>query len=198
MAVRINLVPDVRQAKIRTAQRRQMLTTVLIGVLVLCGLVAGGLFAVTTAQESQIKTLSGSISDKQAKLANESDLNKVLTTQQQIATLDGLLTSKRYMTKVLTIIQELSPSSKEISLQSMALDDTNQIKLTVKGRDFFVANRLVKALQASNTKVGSKADAKNAPDFTNVTMSEITSDSSSQTSFNITMQLADGVYDAKR
>ncbi len=198
MAVSINLLPDVRQARIRDAERRQLLSIVLVGTLVLCGLVAGGLFAVTTAQQSQIKGLSASITDKKAQLTKDPDLIKILTAQQQVSSLDRLLTNKRYVTKVFNILTEISPTAKELMLTNLEIDDKNLMKVTVTGRDFLVADRFVKALVASNVKIGSKAAEGNLPDFTNVQLSTVATDTGSRTIFSITMQLADGVYDAKR
>jgi Tfp pilus assembly protein PilN len=198
MPVMINLLPDIRQQKLRDAEKRQLLGLVMTTVLIVCGVLVGGMFVITAAQSARITSLTKSIAQKQSQISNDTDLPKVLTAQQQIVQLGALLKRKVYVSKLFAVLSEVSPSPKELAVSSMTSDDTGLLTAKVTAKSFYTATRAVAALAASNISVGSKAQSTNTPDFSNISLSAVDSDTSGIVSFTVTMQPGTGVTNAQR
>lgn len=174
MAVRVNLLPDLRQAKLRARHHRQLaagLATLVcaasIGVVVM-------LFAYVQVQGLRIHQLQGSINEKQATFLATPELEKMLTTQAHLAALPQLYDQRVLMTRFFNILGTISP--RDLALQSLSIDETNTLKITGQARSYALATKLAKALEASNVTIGQDAKPDNQPHFLNVALADVTSD----------------------
>jgi Tfp pilus assembly protein PilN len=176
MSILINLLPDIRQAKLKERRRRQLVSGVSVMVWVVCGAIVLLLSVYTAGQKVAIKVLSNSISQKKTELQNVTGLTDALTAQQHLASLGGLYEKRVYMTKFFKAYSEADPT--QVTINSLALDAQNAMIVNGNGTSYAAVAKLARALEASNVKVGTGAAESNSPYFTNVTIKNVSSTAS--------------------
>jgi Tfp pilus assembly protein PilN len=195
MAIMINLLPDVRLEKIREQQRRRTVTTLFTLVLISCGALIVGLIIFTSAQKLRISSLTKSISANQTTIKGTPNLSEILTLQQQLTTLPELYKNRLYVSKFMTIMQEVAP--KDLGITTMTYDGTT-VKANVTASSYVTAMKFVRALEASHVKVGTGASETNQPDFTDVTMSAVTGNGAGKVTYDIQATVSKEVTSASR
>lgn len=194
MSLLINLLPDIRQAKLKERRRRQLATGVSVVVWIACGAVVVLLSLYSAGQKVIIANYNKSIADKKTQLQGIDGLIDAMTAQQHLAALPGLYDKRTYLTKFFGAYSEANPS--ELNLLSMTIDEQNLMVVTGKGKTYASVAKLARALEVSNVKVGTGANETNQPYFTNV---NITSVSSSQgINFTLTATLGSGVVSGEK
>ena len=199
MSIVVNLLPDVRQAKLREHRRRQLASGIAVMIWVVCGIALILMLVIMTGQNLAIGLVTKDITDKTDQLKQVSGLVDALTAEQHLAALPGLYGQRVYMTKFFDAYQQADP--KAISIGSMEIDTTNIMTVSGSAKSMADIAKLDRALEASNVKVGANASLSNSPYFTNVT---ITSDSKSggandpqsKVAFTIKATLSGGVTQA--
>jgi Tfp pilus assembly protein PilN len=190
MSVLVNLLPDIRQAKLRERRRRQLVSGVAVVTWAVCGGIIVLLTVYVAGQKVAIGVLSNSINDKTKQLKSISGLPDALTAQQHMAALPGLYEKRVYVTKFFDAYTASSPT--DITLDSMKIDAGNTLLVTGKGRTFAAVAKLDRALEASNVKVGKDSSASNEPYFTDVSIGSA-DNGAAGVSFTIHATLASGV-----
>ncbi|HSX48143.1 MAG TPA: hypothetical protein VLF41_01395 [Candidatus Nanoarchaeia archaeon] len=188
MATAINLLPDVRQEKVRAKRRRQ--TAAALATVITCialGLVLI-LFLITQGQKIRIAQLQADINDSQAKITADKDLVKIVTTQQHLKSLPDLYRQRTFMTKFYTVLGTVSP--KDYDLETITVDDQNTIKFTGKAKNYYTVTKFAKALEGSNLTLGLGADVGNQPYFTDIKLDTATADASGKVSFTLSTTMS--------
>lgn len=196
MTALINLLPDVRQAKLKDERRRRLTT----GISATIGVVSIGVIAVLflfiQGQFLKIKSLTAEISDHQAAISQIPDLEDILTTQQHLDSLPSLYSQRVYLTKFYTLLGTISP--KDLALQSIALDGKNSLKFSVRARNYFIAAKFAKALEASNVTLGFGAKESNNAHFTNVQLEAVSAEIDGKVTFAITATMGTEVTNGQK
>ena len=191
MSTLINLLPDLRQAKLRERHRRQLVTGVSVTLWVACAAIVGIMLVVETGQKVIISARTKSISEKQSQLKAVDGLVDALTAQQHLAALPGLYDKRVYLTKFFNAFSEAAPVG--VNIASMAIDSANTLTVRGTSGNYHDTAKLARALAGSNVLVGTGAAPNNAPYFSNVNI--VSADLSDKTGvgFTITATMASGV-----
>jgi len=171
MSVLINLLPDIRQAKLRESRRRQLVTGVSIVVWAVCGGVVLLLSLYAGGQKVLISNATRSIANEENQLKSVSGLIDAYTAQQHLASLPNLYAQRVRMTKFFQAYMEADPT--DITLTSMTVDAGNTLIVQGSAGTYASVAKLARALQASNISVGTGASASNSPNFSNVTITSV-------------------------
>ena len=190
MSVLINLLPDLRQAKLRDKRRRQLAS----GVAVVTWSVCGGAIVLLSiywgGQKAFIAAKSSSITDKIQQLRDVPGITDALTAQEHIAALPGLYGKRVYISKFLSAYSASNPT--EIALSSLTLDATNSLKVTGTANSYAAVAKLARALEQSNITVGPNAQTTNEPYFTNVEITGASADSTGNINFTLDVVVGSG------
>lgn len=189
MSVAINLLPDLRQAKLKDLRRRQLAVGVGITVWVVCGALVALLSVWAAGQKVVINTLTGSIKEKQEALKQVDGLIDALTADQHLASLPALYAKRVYLSKFFTAYMAASPVDTTIS--ALAIDETNSLKITGTAPSYAQVAKLARALEASNVTVGEGAAVDNDPYFKNVSITGVDG-SDKNVAFTITTTISSG------
>jgi Tfp pilus assembly protein PilN len=166
MGILINLLPDLRQAKLRERRRRQLVAGVSVMIWVVCGAVIVLMSLYVAGQKVIINNLTNSINSEKRQLSEVPNLIEAFTAEQHLASLPGLYSQRVFMTKFFDAYTQANPQ--DVTLNSMAVDQSNMLTVSGSGKNYAAVAKLARALEAANVKVGSGAKATNAPYFTNV------------------------------
>jgi Tfp pilus assembly protein PilN len=171
MSVMLNLLPDVRQAKLRERRRRQLASGIAVLVWIICGTVIVLLTVIVTGQKVAVGVLTGQIASKTKQLQAVDGLPDALTAQQHLAALPGLYGQRVYMSKFFDAYQQADPTT--ITIGSMTIDSTNALVVTGTAKTFADVAKLDRAMEASNVKVGRDSAAGNSAYFTAVEIKSV-------------------------
>ncbi len=129
--IQFNLLPDVKLEFVKTQHTKRLLTTVSFFVsLAGIALLLVSLFSVDVLQKKNLRDLSGDISKYSKQLNSVSDLDKILTVQNQLSTLTQLHDQKPVASRLFSYISQVTPS--QASLNQLTVDFTAN-KMTVGG-----------------------------------------------------------------
>jgi Tfp pilus assembly protein PilN len=174
MSILINLLPDLRQAKLRERRRRQLVSGVSVLVWAVCGGLVVLLVLFTTGQTLAINALTGDIKKNTDTLKGMDDLPAALTAADHLAALPGLYGKRTYFTHFLSAYEAADPT--DVTLTSITVDNTNTLLVLGTGKSYASAAKLARAVEAFNVKVGPEAKADNTPYFTNVQLKNVSQD----------------------
>jgi len=187
MSIMINLLPDVRQAKLRERRRKQMASGIAVMVWVVCAAVVVLMSVYVAGQKVAINVLNGNIKDKENKLQSISGLPEALNAEEHLASLSDLYSKRVYMTKFFDAYQQADPQ--DAVLNSLTVDASNTLTVSGEAKTYADVAKLDRALAASNVQVGTNANASNEPYFSNVNISSVSADSKG-VSYTITATVA--------
>lgn len=171
MSILINLLPDLRQAKLREHRRRQLVAGVSVMIWVVCGgaLVLMSLYV--AGQKVIISNYTNSINNEKRQLQAVPNLLDAYTAQQHLAALPGLYAQRVYVTKFFDAYSQADPQ--DVTLNSLTVDSSNNLSVVGSGKTYASVAKLARALAASNVTVGTGAQAANTPYFTNVQIASV-------------------------
>jgi len=182
---RINLLPDIRQAKARAKQRRQtaaavatILTSLSLGIVVV-------LFLVVQGQRLRIAQLSSQISSRQAQIDSDPDLKKIVTVQEHLKSIPALYAQRVYMTKFFAVLTATDP--KDLAITQLAIDPTGVIQIQGTAKSYYSVSKFAEALEEYNVSLGPNASSGNQPFFTNVQIGQTSSDQNVSFTLSATM-----------
>lgn len=187
MTAKINLAPEIYQRSQRNKQLKRWATTltiticaVAVGVVILMLVILGG-------QKAGIAVLSGDIKHKQDQIKQMSDLDDAATAQQHLENWQQLNSTKPKVSRFFTVLQTFTPLG--ISVSSLTIDNGNTITMAGTAKDYALADKLVKALDAANVTIGPNAAASNKPFFTDTKLTSVGQEVSGVT-FQLTTQMS--------
>ncbi len=180
MAAAINLLPDIRLAKLRARRNRHLAVGVATIVCVISASVVLLLLLLIGAQNIRLAQINNNIKNKQAELDQITNLADIVTLQQHLDSLPGLYNSRIHLSRFFKVLVAVSP--KELTVSKLELDSLNTLKVSGQSRNFATVNKLVKALEAS-TQDG-------RPNFDNIVLESLTNESVNKAAFTLTATMA--------
>jgi len=186
--IQFNLLPDVKVAFItarRTKRLVSLLATVVIGTSL--GIVAILSVVVFVWQKTSLQDLDRNIKASASDLRSQTDIDKVLTVQNQLSSIDALHASKPEVARVFVYFTQVTPS--KITVSSLTVDFvTPTILITGQAPSLEEVNKYIDTLKF--TTVGNDdegtAVAQGAKAFSQVVLSSYALDSSGA-GFTITL-----------
>lgn len=114
--VQFNLLPDVKVAYLKAKRSKRLLLTVAISASAAClGITTLLFIGVQVGQKQHINNLTRDIKAEVSKIQSVEDLDKILTIQNQLATLPQLHEGKPLLSRLFTYVGQTTPSSVTIS-----------------------------------------------------------------------------------
>ena len=151
--VQFNLLPDVKQQYIKAVYRRRLITLVcvVVGVAFLVIFVLTFLF-VRVNQTRHLSHLDKDIKIGVAKLQSNKDLDKILTVQNQLASLPELHKQKVMTSRIFEYLGQVTPN--EANVSNVKLDVVNKkINLTGSANSLQTVNKFVDTLKFTDYKL---------------------------------------------
>jgi len=182
--IQFNLLPDVKLDYIKTRRTKQTV----ISVSVLLSIVAliiflFLLFTVDVFQKKNISDLNKDIKKFSGQLQAVPDLNKILTVQNQLASLPALHDQKSVSSRTFGYIQQVTPNNATIS--DLKLDySANTISITGAAPSLDVVNTYTDTLKFTKFSTADKTSV-NQSAFSDVVLSSFARTTDSAT-FTIT------------
>lgn len=186
MSAKINLLPDVRQAKLQDKQRRQLALSVAVGSVVVTAALLVFALILITGQKLLIKNLTDSISKKKGQVASYPDVKTILSAQARLDKLPGLYDQRVVMTKLVSILSSAEPQ--DVSFSGMSITN-DKLTLTANGKSYLAAAKIARSLETAKDPSGMNY-------FTDVTLSAV-SLSGHITSYSLTATINPGATSGK-
>lgn len=191
--VQLNLLPDVKLEFIRTQKRKRTV----IGVAIIAS--AASLFIffallsfVRVAQPAHMKALDKDIDAAVVQLKENQELDKILTVQNQLASLPALHDDKKISSRLLTYLTQLTPNQATIS--DVTLDfEANTLSLKGNADALRTVNKFTDTLKFTDYKVEGEAPAQGKA-FSNVVLSSFNVGTDNKVSYEITLNFEPAIF----
>ena len=192
--VQFNLLPDVKLQYIKTQRTKHLVTFIATAVsIVSVGLLLFSMFVVYIVQGQLITNLDKNISKSNTKLESISDIDKILTVQNQLSTLTSLHESKPAAARLFTYLQQTTPE--RVSLSQVQLDfSASTITLGGMAPSLDDIKVYTDALKTA-TYTADKGTSQKA--FSDVVLSSFSSNNKGA-SFTITAKFATDLFDTTK
>lgn len=177
MSIKINLLPDLRLAKIKAQQTRHLALSISLLVISLTAIVTGGLVLTYSAQKLQLSHLNGDIAKDIQAINGIDGLSKALTAQQAASSLGGLYENREFYSKFMPHIASRMPA--DVNLASVESNTGNGVTVAGTSKTIFALNKFIDALQTS------AAGEQNAY-FSSIVINGITKDTTGRVTFSFT------------
>jgi ABC-type lipoprotein release transport system permease subunit len=185
MTVQFNLLPDVKLEYMRSKRIQGLVITIstIVAAASIAILVLLYIYVVIV-QKNHINNLSAQITSNTEQISSNTNLNKILTIQNQLESLPALDNAKPATIQILPYINQLTPASATISNVTVDLiKDT--VSIQGNADSISTVNTFVDTLKFTNYTIGKNKET-NA--FSNVVLSAFAENtSSSGVSYTITL-----------
>lgn len=153
MMIEFNLLPNIKMQYIKARAKKRfavvaslLVSGTAVGVLVLL------FMAVQVFQKSYLNDLTEDIKKESQKLKEIPDLNKVLTLQSQLKSLDSLHDQKPQVSRLFGYLQQITPS--DVGITGVTLNfSENKMTINGAGQSATSANRFVDTLKFTDYKI---------------------------------------------
>lgn len=136
--VQFNLLPDVKIEFMRTQHAKRIVYAIsAIAVTISLAIFIISFLSVNVVQKKLLSDANGDINKYSQDLKSIKDLDKILTVQNQLASLPGLHDQKHYASRLLTYLPQLTPVNVHIGKLNL---DTAGNKITIQGTADTVEN----------------------------------------------------------
>lgn len=168
-SVQFNLLPDVKLEFIKTqARKRVIITASVIVSAVFLSIFILLLLTVKVGQTKHMNDLKKDIDKGVSKIRQTNDIDKVLTVQNQLASLPGLHDQKVIASRLSDYLLQLTPANSKIT--DVELDfEAKTMKIKGVAPDLATVNKFADTLKFTNYKVGS-GDGQEGKAFSNVVL----------------------------
>ncbi len=191
--IQLNLLPDVKIAYLK-AKRSKRLVLIISTILASVSLASMiGLFVVVDVlQKSHLKDLDRDINKLSSQLQNTPDLNKILTIQNQLASLPALHDKKPAVTRLFNYIGQITPAQVNYSRFGVDLG-ANSVNTSGSTDSLATVNTFVDTLKFTTFKA-TPQDA-DKPAFSSVVLSSFARSDKGIT-FSITFSFDPAIFDS--
>jgi Tfp pilus assembly protein PilN len=198
MSIRVNLLPDVRLAKMRDQRTRHMVAGISILVWAVTGLVVGGMGILYAAEKVQLANLNKAIAADKAELASISGLNSALTAQQATKNLGSLYDSRTYFSAFMPLLMSRLPL--EVSIQSVQQNESGTLTISGVAKSIQAANKFTDSLKVASPKILFPNDetASDLPYFTAVEVNQFAKDDGGRASFSLTATVSPEAFHGQK
>lgn len=175
--IELNLLPDVKQEFIRTqAQKRLIISSMIIVSMVAAGIVVLMVFFVFVAQPGLRLLVDNDVKNKTAELNKNKNLTRNLTIQNQLASVTQLHEDKGVYERFFDYFKGLNPETpNNISISQATIDPTSgTILLEASGKNFQAVAVFQDTLKNAELKYSDpdSKDEKKVPLFSEISISE--------------------------
>lgn len=195
--IQFNLLPDIKMEYIKA--RRQKQTVLVVSSLVALASLAIFILLFVTVhvfQRVHLNDLNTDIKSSTKELKAKPDLNKVLTIQNQISSLDQLHNSKPVTSRLFGYLGQVTPA--QVSIGKIDVDFTaNTMAITGSADSIGTANKFIDTLKFTTYSVGGVA-ANTVTDpkpFTAVVLGTFSRDDKGST-FQVTLNFDPLIFDS--
>jgi len=199
--IQFNLLPDV---KLEYIKARRMKYLVMLSSLVITGvmiaLVVSLFLGVKVVQRKHLNNLDKDIKRVSDQLKSEKDIDKILTVQNQLGSLNGLHDSKPAAYRIGSYLEKITPV--QVSISELTIDfSAKTMKFTGSAGSIAEVNQFVDTLKFTEFQVDG-GDSSNA--FSTVVLSEFSRSDSNNTndkkkvSYSITMAFDPLIFDLQK
>lgn len=190
--IQFNLLPDVKQEYIKAKRQKHSVIVVSLLVAAVSLFVFILLFlTVRVFQRTHLSNLNDDIKAMTQTLHDTTDLDKILTIQNQLNSLPGLHDQKPVVTRLTSYLSEITPS--QVSIGELEADfelETIQIKGTSDSLQS--VNKFVDTIKFTTFKDGEEDSAE--PPFKNVVLSDFVRNND-ETTYTITFSFNPVIFD---
>jgi hypothetical protein len=181
--IQLNLIPDVKAQYLKAERTRK--TVIVVSVIVI--IASAGLVAIMLSILGTQKLALDSANKKIDKASNElkqtADIEKMLTVQSQLNSLDQLHNNKTVNSRLFGYLAKIVPSQVQISKVDINFED-NSIKISGTSDSLESNNKFVDTLKFTNYQLSGSEDK--TPAFSNVVLNTFSRDDKGAT-FDISM-----------
>ena len=179
--IQFNLLPDVKQEYIKSRRLKRLISLI-------SGAVAGLslvififlLVLVDGIQKKNISDLSKSISTESNQLKNNTNLDKILTVQNQLGSLSALHAQKPVVSKLFSYLPQLTPA--QISISKLEADfGANTLSITGSTDTLQTVNTFVDTLKFTTYTLDGDTTTPAKPAFSGVVLFAFTRDAKGAT-----------------
>jgi hypothetical protein len=185
MSIAINLLPDVRLARIRAQHLKHLATGIAVAIWIIAGIIVGGLFLGIGAQKLVLDNVNNQIATDISSINSTKGLTSALTAQQILHNLPTLYKGRTYFSKFMPIITVAMPPTAHVS--NVTASSSGTLAITGAASSAYVVDQFYEALKASG------ATSTTGAYFSNVTITSVSKDpASGAAAFNLTAVLSPG------
>lgn len=171
--IQFNLLPDIKQQYLK-AQRQKHLVVFISTIVIIASLTLFIvlLLVVGVWQKKSISDLNSDIKKYNNQLKSTTDLDKILTVQNQLRSLNGLHDKKPDVSRLFAYLEQVTPSNSSIT--KMDIDyEKNTISISGTAQSLEVVNTYVDTLKFTEYKVvgGEGKDPNTKKAFSDVVLS---------------------------
>jgi hypothetical protein len=195
--IQINLLPDVKASYVKAERTKKTVITLTIIICAVAFGIVGMLgFVVYGAQGIALNQAQDDINKKVTELKSVQDLDKILTIQNQLGSLDTLHDSKPITTKLANYLQQTTPVGVRIDTIAVNFADST-VQVTGNAPNLEVVNKYVDTLKFTQLKKGEVAEGEELPRaFSAVVLSSF-SKNESETTYDITYKFDPSLFDSQ-
>lgn len=169
--IQFNLLPDIKVAFLKAQRQKRlvMAAAVIVGGVSLFSLLFM-CFTVYVFQKKNINDLTRDIKTQSEDLTGTTDLNKILTVQNQLSVLDQLHGDKVAANRLFTYMQQVTPQS--VTITQLDVDfEANTMKIQGKANEMSPINTYIDTLKFTKYHTDDDANTKNNA-FSDVVLAE--------------------------
>jgi Tfp pilus assembly protein PilN len=161
--IQFNLLPDVKKEYIKAKRTKRLIFSIsTISALSAVALVLMLFTVVQFAQKKSINDLSKDIETGIADIESISDINKILTIQNQLESLPGLHEQKPESSRLFTYLSQMTPA--DVSITTMQINfETNSITIEGTAPSIASINRYTDTVKFAKFTQRSTADSTTEP-----------------------------------
>jgi len=147
--IQFNLLPDIKKEYIKVRRTRRLIMTTSVVSSVVSIVIVGILFAlVQGSQKNHIDNLSTDIQDEFNSLKAVEDLNKILTVQNQLGSLQELHENKPETSRLFEYLTQLTPTEVTVSTLNLSMINST-INMSGRADSLASINQFVDTLKFS-------------------------------------------------
>jgi len=166
--IQFNLLPDIKLEYIKAEHTRRLVIALSVVVTAVSVLILLSFLSLTAVHHKRISNFNTKINSDNSKVENQTDINKVLTVQNQLESLTALHAGKPAATRLADYLNETTPVTANIN--SFDIDFTQQTMIITGTADSLsTINQYVDTLKFTTYSTSSSSDSTKA--FSNVVLS---------------------------
>jgi Tfp pilus assembly protein PilN len=189
--IQFNLLPDVKLEYIRAERVRRLVITISVLVTIAAIILLLLLLSVNALQKKHLSDLNRDIKAASSKIVKQTDLNKILTVQNQLKSLSGLHAAKPAASRLNDYLSQVTPN--QASINNLTVDFTqHQVTITGTADSLATVNQYVDTLKFTTYTVKGEDGSQNA--FSDVVLSSfgLTKD---EADYTITLTYNPDIFD---
>lgn len=204
--IQFNLLPDVKINYLKARRIRNIILLVSGVIVAACLLVIGSIsLNVYSVQRNHISNITEDIDDYESQIKSIDEINKILTVQNQLSTVNDLHDEKPVSTRLFGYLEQVTPSDVDLSRVEVDMEDYT---MTLSGQTVSLAsvNRFVDTLKFTNMVIDTGEDGSEDVEidteddenfaFDNVVLTSFSRDGS-ETSFVINLIFSENIFDSR-